>query len=427
MRACHPRRAAHCAAREGDPCVSVLRKTGTPGSPSPRFARPGRTVWLVAALLFASPTIAAPPSPCAYLAAQIDAAPSGPIFLASYPETSTRELKDAAFVYDNAVAVTALVGCNEIPRARRIGDALLFALDHDRFWHDGRLRNAYLAGAVTNPVKLPGWWDTQQNGWAEDRYQVGSDTGNLAWAMLALLALDRVTNDPRYRAGAARIGTWLRTLDNRGGTVGGEPKPDVLRWSSTEHNIDLAGAYTALAATTGDPRWRNDARKAASFVQSMWSDDGAYFQGGLREDDVTREPLLALDVQVWSLLAIPAARPHQQALLTTIERLARGGGYTYADGGQVMWTEGTAQAALLFALMGDGKKAAALSRTLRTMRDANGGYLAAPAPLGTNLSVEGDTAQMRYYYRTPHLAAAAWAALAERRFNPFTGTQALPR
>ncbi|MBV9043641.1 MAG: hypothetical protein JO294_00835, partial [Alphaproteobacteria bacterium] len=294
-------------------------------------------------------------------------------------------------------------------------------------WHDGRLRNAYLAGAVTNPVKLPGWWDTQQNGWAEDRYQVGSDTGNLAWAMLALLALDRVTNDPRYRAGAARIGTWLRTLDNRGGTVGGEPKPDVLRWSSTEHNIDLAGAYTALAATTGDPRWRNDARKAASFVQSMWSDDGAYFQGGLREDDVTREPLLALDVQVWSLLAIPAARPHQQALLTTIERLARGGGYTYADGGQVMWTEGTAQAALLFALMGDGKKAAALSRTLSTMRDASGGYLAAPAPLGTNLSVEGDAAQMRYYYRTPHLAAAAWAALAERRFNPFTGTQALPR
>ncbi|MBV9044078.1 MAG: hypothetical protein JO294_03065, partial [Alphaproteobacteria bacterium] len=96
--------------------------------------------------------------------------------------TTTRELKDAAFVYDNAVAVTALVACHEIRRARRIGDALLFALDHDRYWHDGRLRNAYLAGAVTNPVKLPGWWDTQQNGWAEDRYQVGSDTGNLAWA-----------------------------------------------------------------------------------------------------------------------------------------------------------------------------------------------------------------------------------------------------
>ena len=40
-------------------------------------------------------------------------------------------------------------------------------------------------------MKLSGWWDDKQNRWVEDPYQVGSDTGNMAWAMLALLALAR--------------------------------------------------------------------------------------------------------------------------------------------------------------------------------------------------------------------------------------------
>ena len=52
----------------------------------------------------------------------------------------------------------ALVGCGERERARHIGDAILAALDHDRAWHDGRLRNAYAAGSVRQfPVKLGGW------------------------------------------------------------------------------------------------------------------------------------------------------------------------------------------------------------------------------------------------------------------------------
>ena len=151
---------------------------------------------------------AEPPTACAYLSSSMNAQPAGPVFLPSYPTVPSGPLKDAAFLYDNAVATVALIACSDVAGATRIGDAMLAALDRDRYWHDGRLRNGYLAGPVgPGPIKLAGWWDSQQNMWVEDRYQVGSDNGNLAWAILALLALDQATSDPRYRAGAVRIGT----------------------------------------------------------------------------------------------------------------------------------------------------------------------------------------------------------------------------
>ena len=147
-------------------------------------------------------------SACGYLAGLIDkASPSGPLFLPSYPTVESGPLHGAAYLYDNAVAAIALVGCGEQDKAYRIGSAILWAIDNDRTWHDGRLRNAYAAGVVANgSAKLPGWWDNTQNKWLEDRYQVGSDNGNMAWAMLALLSIDDVNTGSRFRDGAARLG-----------------------------------------------------------------------------------------------------------------------------------------------------------------------------------------------------------------------------
>jgi hypothetical protein len=152
----------------------------------------------------------AEPSPaCVTLTKLIDAAPAGPVFLASFPTVTDGPLHAAAFLYDNAAAAIALVGCGQAQKARPIGDAILAALKHDRFWHDGRLRNGYAAGPVgEGPIKLSGWWDNDRQQWFEDRYQVGSDNGNMAWAMLALLALDRAVGGADYRAGA--IGSWRR-------------------------------------------------------------------------------------------------------------------------------------------------------------------------------------------------------------------------
>jgi len=208
-----------------------------------------------------------------------------------------------------------LVGCGEQDKAYRIGSALLWAIDNDRTWHDGRLRNAYAAGVVANgPVKLPGWWDNTQNKWLEDRYQVGSDIGNMAWAMLALLSIDDVSTGSRFRDGAARLGTWVaQWADTRGtggftgGTFGHEPTPEVRTWKSTEHNTDLAAAFGLLAIRTGDSRWRDMATTAEHFVNAMWDPACACFAAGTAEDGVTRNPIVALDAQVWPLTALPGA------------------------------------------------------------------------------------------------------------------------
>ncbi|OYV26482.1 MAG: hypothetical protein B7X08_01815, partial [Acidocella sp. 20-63-7] len=143
------------------------------------------------------------------LRTQMAALPDGPVLLNSYivetdPARTDFDLTqaDAAYVYDNALAGLLLLAAGDAPAARRIGAALAQAQAQDPFYHDGRLRNAYQAGAMATPAKLPGWWDAKTAHWVEDPYQVGSQTGPLAWAMLLWSALD-------MRAPADAAGDWL--------------------------------------------------------------------------------------------------------------------------------------------------------------------------------------------------------------------------
>jgi hypothetical protein len=382
---------------------------------------------LVLSLTLISPAHAAAPSPCTELAAEFDSATT-PIFLASYPTAGPGPLQNTAFLYDNAATVIALIGCNDIGHARRIGDAMLLAQDHDRFWHDGRLRNAYAAGPLERPVKLSGWWDPMQNRWFEDGYQVASDNGNMAWAMLALLALHRATHDPRYRDAAMRLGEWTlpwRRRNGPGGFAGGtfdqEPNPKQNTWRSTEHNTDLAAAYTALAQATGDKRWRTAARAAARFVRTMWRKSCRCYAVGTGLDGVTPNTLLALDAQVWPVLVGQPGSPPARTILATVDtKLAQSGGYAYSEALQGLWTEGTAQVALLAALTEDAARAAALTGTLDKMRTPHGGYYASDVPgLPTGFMLDTDPTKARQYFHIRALAPLAWAALLERRFNPF--------
>lgn len=371
--------------------------------------------------------------PCEVLAGQVGAS-SGPAFVVSFPTAPPGPLKDAAFLYDNAVAAIALVGCGRVDQARRIGDAILFALDHDRFWHDGRLRNAYRAGPV-DPLKLPGWWDNQRQAWLEDRYQVGSDSGNMAWAMLALLALDQAGAGPAYRTGAERIGLWVaERQDHRGaggftgGTFGHEPSPTDNLWKSTEHNTDLAAAFHRLAQVTGNPSWRDRAAEAARFVEAMWDPARDCYATGTTEDGVTVNPIVALDAQAWPPLALPQAASHSANLLAVLDRRVRDGtGFAYSDSRGGVWTEGTAQTALLLALTGRTADAGKLMAVIEAQRAPEGGYYATSVErLPTGFALQTDPSQPRLYFHLPHLAATAWAALASTRFNPFTGTRDLP-
>jgi hypothetical protein len=387
---------------------------------------------MLAALLFVAPAHAAP-SPCTELAAAFDAATT-PVFLASYPTAGPGPLQNTAFLYDNAVAAIALIGCNDTAHARRVGDAMLVALDHDRFWHDGRLRNAYAAGPLDKPVKLSGWWDNMQNRWFEDGYQVASDNGNMAWALLALIALHRATHDPRYRDGAVRIGEWTLQWQRRngpggfaGGTFDQEPSPKQNTWRSTEHNTDLAAAFAALERATADKRWRAPARAAAHFVKAMWRKSCRCYAVGTGLDGTTPNTLLALDAQIWPALAHLNTAAPATILATVDAKLAQSGGYAYSEALQGLWTEGTAQVALLAALSGDTTKATALTRIIDTMRTPKGGYYASNTPgLPTGFMLDTDPTKARQYFHIRALAPLAWAALVQRKFNPFTGVGTSP-
>ncbi len=390
----------------------------------------GISAWSVAA------PAAAAENACATLSGLVDAAAPGAIFLPSYPTVQAGPLHGAAFLYDNAAATIALIGCGQAAKARRIGDAILFALDHDRFWHDGRLRNGYAAGPVGDgPMKLAGWWDDRRKMWLEDRYQAGSDTGNMAWAMLALLSLDRTGAGGQYRAGAERIGRWVAgRRDARGpggftgGTFGHEPDPRRLTWKSTEHNTDLAAAFARLAAASEAPHWRGLADAARGFVKAMWDPGCGCFAAGTADDGSTPNPFLALDAQVWPLLALPGAvDPFAAALATAEHRLRVDGGFAYGQPGQGLWTEGTAQVALLVRLLGRTSQAKALIAAVESLRAPAGGYYASNVPrLPTGFMLDTEPSRPRLYFHLPHLGATAWAALAERGFNPFTGTMELP-
>lgn len=383
---------------------------------------------------------AAPAAPsagaCSYLVRATMTQPSGPVLLASYPTEHSGPLSGAAFSYDNAVAAIALVACGQVAQARRIADALLWALDHDRYWHDDRLRNAYAAGSVGNGVmKLPGWWDSKAGRWLEDGYQAGSDSGNMAWVMLALLTLDASTGDVRYRNGALRLAHWVDTrIDARGsggftgGEFGHEPQPQRVQWKSTEHNTDLVAAFSRLARATGDAHWQQRADAAAKFVDAMWDERKAYFAVGVAEDGVKINPLLALDAQIWPLMALPqAASRYARALQTCERRLRFGAGYTYSEAGGGLWTEGTAQVIVLLQLLHREQSVQAARAALQEQRADDGGYYASDVPATpTGFMLATDPHKPRVYFHLEHLGAAAWVALSEQRYNPFTGGYDLP-
>ena len=384
-----------------------------------------------ASLLGTAPVMAA--DACAVLARQVDGAGQGSnkgaVFVASYPTASDKTLRHVAFLYDNAAATLALIGCGDTAHAARLGDAMLAALDHDRFWHDGRLRNAYLAGPVANPAKLGGWQDGDR--WAEDGYQVGSDTGNLAWAMLALLALHHGGAGEKYLRGARRIAVHVEKNFSApgftGGTFGGEPKPRRNTWKSTEHNVDLAAAFARLGAATHDAHWTMRAAQARALVAVLWDKACGCFAAGTGLDGKTPNRFLALDAQIWPLLALPGGVTHYGAALKAARaKMTVAGGLAYSQARGAVWTEGTAQAALLAALMRQPREAARLLAVVEKNRSPGGGYYAADRDADTGFRLDTDASQARRYFRMPHLGALAWAALARRRFNPFTFGPTLP-
>lgn len=378
---------------------------------------------------------------CAGLRAAARAEPGdGPMLLPSYPGVrgphpprKLRALRGAAYVYDNAVAGIALVACGAPAQALRIAAALREAPDGDPSFHDGRLRNAYRAGVVHDgKVELPGYWDAAGGYWKQDAYQVSTATGNAAWAALLFLTVYEQGRDTRYLDAAVRQLRWIDThvRDERvpagyeGGLFGFDDRQQPQRWKSTEHNLDIHAAARWALRYRKDPALQRETRIAGAFVQSMWDASTHRFLIGTRDDGTTpARKHSALDAQVWPLLAFRPPPHAWNRVWTWIDAHHRhGAGYGYRRDPKGVWTEGTAQAATAMRAT-DRTVPNALWALLRAQRDSDGLLYATPQRrIGTDLAI-GPTSTHAdfYYYHQPHLGATAWAALAARGWNPFTG------
>ncbi|GJG95441.1 hypothetical protein [Cupriavidus pauculus] len=376
---------------------------------------------------------------CQTLAQRVAAIPgTGPVMLASYEGAPGGEplpgpLKESAFVYDNALAGIALIACGQNDAARRIADGVVAGVTRDRHFHDGRIRNAYRAGAMpaAGAVPMPGWWDAKANRWFEDRYQVGTATGNVAWAALLLLAAYDTTRAPRYLDTARTMMGWVdKETYNAdapaafiGGFFGHEPTPQRQGWKSTEHNVDTYAVFRWLSRYDADPRWRTGADRSRKFVETMWQPGEGRFAIGTRDDGRTLNGgPSALDASLWPLIAIPdMAGTWQCALTWARDKHGVKGGYGFNANPDGIWTEGTGQAALVLRAAGRDGEAAPLWPLLMAQRAPSGLLFATPdARVRTGLQIGPDSkTDDFYYFHLPHLGATAWAVLAATGWNPF--------
>ena len=406
---------------------------------------------LIPVVLFLSPApirAAEPPAQqqrmmatgCDALVHQVAAIPgNGAAFVQSYEAAGGQPLapalQNAAFVYDNALASIALVACGKTAEARRIADALVLATTHDRHYHDGRLRNAYRAGAASHdPLELPGWWDAPAKRWDEDAYQVGSATGNVAWAALALMTVYDTTHDRRYLDAAASLMNWVATSTFDpgppdgfiGGYFGEEPQPLRQSWKSTEQNVDVYAAFSWLARATGDSHWTAQAQHARDFVAAMWNAQDGRFNIGTQNDGRTLNAVpSAIDAELWPLIALPgnATSGWDRSIDWTLQHHRTGAGFGFNAQPDGIWTEGTGQAALVLQARGRNRDATPLWDVLLSQRAPSGLLYATPDErIRTGLAIGPTSKNADFdYFHLPHLGATAWAVLAAAGWNPFTG------
>ncbi|MFE9674198.1 Tat pathway signal sequence domain protein [Streptomyces sp. NPDC006259] len=408
----------------------------------------------------------------AFLAAAMDAYPRhGPLRLAqSY--TDQAGLFSTAFTYDNALAVLAALasgGADGLSRAVALGDALLYAQNHDPVYDDGRLRQAYNVGPYTFYDGSP-----QPDGFvrADGTANVGTQfgftgtaVGDMAWAGIALAALARRTGRTRFLDGCVRIGEWIERVGRTDQPLGGyrfgvDGADERLPFSSTEHNTDLVCLFGRLARLTGDRVWRERRARAAAFVATMWEPSGGFFYTGTNDGVTVNTSPVPEDTQTWTHLALPS-RAHSRSLdwarteLAVLDTAARRNstvpagqsyeGVTFSSASLLakedapiaegqprpdrdgVWFEGTAHLALALRerhAPGDEARARRLLASVERAQDklgrdqtlggrpvaAGSGVVSASSPLDTGFGFG--------YYPYRHTGATAWYLLAAARVNP---------
>ena len=357
-------------------------------------------------------------------------------FMVSYaPTDETPEFdsisKKVAFTYDNAVAALAFIAVDDRQRAKQIVDTLVAAQQRDRFYQDGRLRNAYKSGKLdpaASDFLLPGSYDEATDSWQESEFDVSTHTGNVAWAMLALLGYYESYGGEEYLASAIALGEWVeqhcRDERGAGGYLGGykgwEPEPEPLQYKSTEHNLDLYAAFARLHLLTENSTWQNRAEHAKQFVFALWDADEGKFWTGTEDDGVTiyRE-VVPVDAQAWTPLALKeASQPYWQCLEYAEKHHRVESGFDFNRDGDGVWYEGTAQMALAYRETGQLQKARKVLAMLAAGKEPSGAMPTTNRETLTTGFVQPD-GNSWLYFRSLHVGATAWTVLAEQGVNPF--------
>ena len=232
---------------------------------------------------------------------------------------SDAALGATAFTYDNAVAIHAYLVRDhgeDLPRARVLGDGLVYAQATNFPFNDGRFAQAYFvntpatdgSGAYITPAAYP-------------FYFYSSAVGDQAWAGMALAQLNRATGEAKYLTAAIKTANWIvtntyNTLGAGGYSFGtyinqyneSLPSPNG---KSTEHNIDTYAFFTMLAKLTKNGKadngstWTALAQHAFLFIQAMYNATDGYFFTGTGSDQITINYYpVPEDVQTWSYLAL---------------------------------------------------------------------------------------------------------------------------
>ena len=365
-------------------------------------------------------------------------------FLLSYETRASDKdfdtvLRNVAYTYDNALALLAFLGSGDLTRAQLLADAFLYAQKNDRFYADGRLRNAYQAGDLALPpgwapngrnraARLPGWWDQESQQWLEDPSAVGTSAGNMAWTMLALLSYYEQVGGEEYLTAAERMGEWIvrHCRDSRGqggytaGYEGWEPTPKKYTHKSTEHNLDIYAAFQRLYLLTDHPAWKERANHALRFVQSMWDGTEKKFWTGTISDGVTiYKNVVPVDVQAWALMAL---KDHEQPYLQSLDyaesQLMVGQGFDFNQDTDGVWFEGTAQMAAAFSGIGRCDRQKQIVDFIKSAQHPSGGvYATDREEISTGFHLANGMPWL--YYQRLHTGATSWLVLAENGLNPF--------
>ena len=364
------------------------------------------------------------------------AAGDHPVLIRSY-DTSSLQLYNSAYTYDNALAAMAFISEGRKADAQEILDAFVYVVEHDRY-QPGRIRKAYAADTVYyynggDSVKLPGWWDNGANQWDEDQTQVGSNVGDTSYAALALLQYDRAYNTDKYLPTAKKLMDWVinECSDSRAGfTAGCEGWPEngggiKLSYKVVEHNIDAYCAFGRLYGVTGEEKYKSAADSALSFIKSMYNSEKGYFFTGTLDDGVTvNNGVVPLDAQVWNAMALKESfEPYAASLDTVSSMKTAEGAYPFCrenkNGG--FWCEGSAFTALMYKERGEYGEYSDTMDALCGVQLENGLF---PAATVDNLStgIYLSDGSPWDYSRDPHIAPAAWFVMAVNGFDPYDFT-----